>query len=120
MASSAPGKLLAGLKDDLEKGNIVGLMSRFSSRARHGELRGREEIATHYRALFERVAPRQVDLSARRIERDGEGWRVEAVLSVRGYHPGRQARALETVLDQRIVMQLAERDGRLKIARLAP
>ena len=96
------------------------MISLFSRRARHGELSGLDEIAAHYRALFDRLDPRQVDLSARRIERDGEGWRVEAVMTIRGYLRGRRGQTLETVLDQRVVMQLDERDGRLKIARLAP
>jgi len=116
MASSPPGQLLAGLKRDLEQGNLAGLMSRFAGRARHDGLRGVDEIAAHYRELFEHLAPRQVDLRARRIARDGDGWRVEADLAIRGYRAG----DLVTARDGRVVLRLDQRDGRLQIARLEP
>ena len=112
IASQPAGALLRGYAKDLEAGNLISLLGRFESRARHGRARGTDAIAAHYRTLFDRHAPRRVVLRVLRVESLERGLRIEAELRIEGLRDGR----IVTGRDGRAVFVL---DGQpLRIGRL--
>ena len=114
LSSHPVGKVLARLHEVLGDGDVPGIASVFDTNARLDTLDGRSAIAEHFRALLARAEARQVNLGMRRFQRDGAGWSVEAGLEIRVLRDGR----IESVLENRYTLKLAERDGALEIMRM--
>jgi len=77
-------------------------------------LRGRNEIAEHFRTGLDSVESRRVKLKVRRLGRDDDGWRVEADLDVRVDRNGNR----ENLLAGRSNFLLTGRGDQLLISRL--
>jgi len=99
----------------MHAGNIAGIAGSFAPDARMGALRGRDEIADHFRAGFDSADSRQVKLKVLRLGRDDDdAWRVETDLDIRIDRDG----ANQTLLSGRSNFLLVERGGRLAIDRM--
>lgn len=111
---SEPGRVLAGFKQDVERGSLTGIASRFAPDVRHDALRGDSAVTDHYRALLDRYSQRRVDLRARRMRRDGPRWRIEAELVITGVRDGK----VESVREGRAHFVIGPSGDRLGILRL--
>ena len=116
LATHPAGEALKRLHAALAAGNIAGVAGAFAPDARMGELRGRDEIAEHFRTGLDSAETRRVKLKVHRLGRDEDGWRVEADLDLRVDRGG----ASRTLLTGRSNLWLAERGGRLLITRMEP
>jgi len=100
----------------MQAGNIAGIAGSFAPDARMGSMRGRDQIADHFRAGLDSTGARQVKLKVLRLGRDDDGWRVEADLHVRTERAG----AAHTLVTGRSNFWLAESGDRLLITRMEP
>jgi len=108
------GEVLQRLHSAMQTGNIAGIAGSFAPDARMGSMRGRQQIADHFRTGFDSADSRQVTLKVLRLGRDDDAWRVETNLDVRVDRDG----ANQTLLSGRSNFLLVERGGRLAIDRL--
>jgi len=108
------GEVLQRFHAALQAGNIAGVARSFAPDARMDSLRGRNEIAEHFRTGLDSVESRRVKLKVRRLGRDDDGWRVEADLDVRVDRNGNR----ENLLAGRSNFLLTGRGDQLLISRL--
>ena len=108
------GEVLQRFHAALQAGNIAGVAGSFAPDARMDSLRGRNEIAEHFRTGLDSVESRRVKLKVRRLGRDDDGWRVEADLDVRVDRNGNR----ENLLAGRSNFLLTGRGDQLLISRL--
>jgi len=105
------GEVLQRFHAAMQAGNIAGLAGSFAPDARMDSLRGRDEIADHFRSALNPADSRSVNLKVLRLGREDGGWRVEADLDVRVDRSG----AREELLVGRSSFLLGGRDDQLLI-----
>ena len=108
------GRVLQRFHAALQAGNIAGIAGSFAPDARMDSLRGRDEIAEHFRSALNPADSRRVNLKVRRLGREDGGWRVEADLDVRVDRNGHR----ENLLAGRSNFLLTGRGDQLMIARM--
>ena len=108
------GEVLQRFHAALQAGNIAGVADSFAPDARMDSLRGRKEIADHFRPELNPADSRRVELKVLRLGREDDGWRVEADLDVRV----QRDESTRTLVTGRSSFWLAERGDRLMITRM--
>jgi len=108
------GEVLQRFHEAMQAGNISGIAGSFAPNARMDSIRGRDEIADHFRSALNPADSRQVNLKVLRLGREDGGWRVEADLDVRVNRGG----ARQDLLVGRSNFLLTGRGDQLLIARM--